>query len=41
MFKGQYEENGPTTEDADVMFASTPVKMFKVSPLVIPRVVHY
>ncbi|KAF9050669.1 dimethylaniline monooxygenase [Hymenopellis radicata] len=29
LFRGLYEEGGPKTEDADVMFTSTPVHMFE------------
>lgn len=30
LFRDLYEENGPPTEDADIMFSSTPNHMFKV-----------
>ncbi|KAK0196665.1 dimethylaniline monooxygenase [Armillaria mellea] len=30
LFRGLYEENGPPTEDADIIFSSTPNHMFKI-----------
>ncbi|KAK0211151.1 dimethylaniline monooxygenase [Desarmillaria ectypa] len=30
LFRGLYEENGPPTEDADIMFSSTPNHMFQI-----------
>ncbi len=30
LFRDLYEENGPPTEDADIMFSSTPNHMFEV-----------